>query len=327
MTQSFAKELRQTMADAERAQTHRAHAPAGFDEPTAYIPVPAARSLLACMKTTKLAANFGSDGRLRRVPKGEPAGSTITMSAAVAGSSRVAGAGARIFVLPDNRKAHAAGQNTLAMETVLSEFRTIESAVFGTVDIDSEGDAPTISLPVSGADMDMKNAIVKGVRFEIPRSERRRIDADQLVEEIEMSLALGIARVADEVLCTAILAAIDAANAAATAEGDPEPGPFSLGAAAARGLEFQELRALVGTDAIGATVTEGAQLRAAGIPAEMTPDMAPSLVGAFNRAGVIIADDISVHFERLGSAGRLAVTAWVNALPLVPDPSMFWTAS
>lgn len=311
---SLAQAIRETMADADQAQGLRAHTPAGMHEPTAYIPVAAARSMIATMKALSLPALFGADGRLRRVPGAAPAGTTVRLDAGVVAASRVAGAGAHVMVLPDKRKMHAAGAaGIIALESVKTEFRTIEAAVFGTVDIDVEGDAPVVALPVSGASMDMGQAITKGIRFELPRSERRRIDPEQLTEEISIALTLGLARAADEVLLSAIAATT--------------PDAFSLASAAAQGLAFDELRALVGTTGTGAVVGQDGAVRAAGIPAELTADMAGTIAGAWSRVGIIVGDDVSVHFERLGKAGALAVTAWATMLPLVPDPQKFWTVA
>lgn len=310
--QSFAAAIRETMAAADQAQTYRAHTPVGMQEPTAHIPVKAVRSLPASMKSFSLPALFGADGRLRRSPGAAPAGTTASFDASVVAASRVASAGAHVMILPDKRKAHAVGaMGLVALESAKTEFRTIEAAAFGTVDIDTEADAPIVEFPALGASMDMRQAITKGVRFELPRSERRRIDPEQLAEEISIALALGISRAADEVLLSAISTAA--------------PSAFSLAKAAAQGLVFGELRGLVGTVGAGAVIGQDGALRAAGIPAELTADMTGTIVGAWNRAGVIVCEDISVHFQRLGKHGAQAVTAWVTMLPLVPDASKFWT--
>lgn len=309
---NLAHAIREAMAEADKAQTHRAHTPPGMHEPTAYITTRPVRSLPASLNSFDLPALFGADGRLRRVPGAAPAGATIRLDAGVAVASRVARAGAHVMVVSDNRKAHAVGATGhVALESVNAEFRTIEAAVFGVVDIEAEGDAPIIALPVFGASMDMRQVITKGVRFEIPRSERRRVDSGQLADEISIALTLGIARAADE----ALMAAITATN----------PAAFSLGAAAAQGLQFDELRALVGAAGTGAVVGQDGALRAAGVPAELTGDMAGTLIGAWNRSGVAIGEDIPVHFERLGKAGELAVTAWVTVLPLLPNEAKFWS--
>lgn len=306
--------IREMMADTDNAQTHRAHTPVGMNEPTAYIPTRAARSLTVTMGTVSMPALFGKDGRLRRVPGAAPAGTIVTMDASVVASSRVAGAGAHFFVMSDNRKAHAVGANgAIALESLPVEFRNVEAALFGTVDIEAEDNAPVIDLPVFGASMEIhKNSVSKGVRFEIPRSERRRVQPDLLADEISIALSLGLARAADEVLLSAI-----ASNALQ---------PFTLARAVSRGLTFDELSALVGTEGTGAVAERGA-LHVSGINAEMTPDMPGTIVGAFNRAGVIIADDVRIYCERLGTSGHLAVTAWASFLPLVPDASAFWIAA
>lgn len=313
-TQSLAQSIRAMMAEADNAQTYRAHTPAGMQEPTAYIPTSAVRSMIATMKTFSLPALFGADGRLRRVPGGAPAGTTVSLDAGVVAASRVAGAGAHVLVLPDKRKAHAVGATgVIALESIPTEFRTIEAAVFGNVDIDAEGDAPIVDLPVFGASMDMRQAITKGIRFEIPRSERRRVDPEQLSDEISVALTLGLARAADDILLSAIAATT--------------PTAFTLAKPAAQGLRFAELRALVGTAGTGAAVGQDGALRAAGIPAELTADMTGTIVGAWDRVGVIVCEDVSVHFERLGNAGAQAVTAWATMLPLLPDANKFWAAA
>lgn len=308
---NLAHAIRETMASADVAQTHRAHTPLGMQEPTAYIPTRAVRSIPVNLSTFDLPALFGADGRLRRVPGAAPAGATIRLDAGVVAASRIARAGAYVTVVSDSRKARAVGATgSVALESVNAEFRTIEAAVFGTVNVDAEGEAPVVTLPVLGASMDMRQAITKGIRFEIPRSERRRVDPAQLADEISIALTLGIARAADEALIAAIIAS--------------NPADFSLGAVAAQGLQFDELRALVGSVGAGAAVGQDGSLRAAGVPAELTGDMAGTLVGAWNRSGVAIGEDVQVHFERLGKAGALAVTAWVTVLPLLPDAGKFW---
>ena len=310
------KTLQTLMDEAGRAQKHRAHQPVGMHEPTHYIAEPAVRSTIACLKTSKLPALFDKDGRLRRTPNAAPAGVTIKLDAGLVAGSRVANAGAHIVIYPEATKAHAVGRSeSIATESVPAYFRNIEAAAFGTVDIDAEADAPVIALPLLSAPIDWKSAAVKtkGVRFEIKRSERRRVEPDQLTAEIVTALALGLSRAADDVLLSALAAA------ALT--------PFTLAKAAAEGLLFDELRGLVGTSGAGATIGQDGALRAAGIATELTGDMAGTIVGAWNRAGVAVNEDVSIHCERIDLAGSLAVTAWASMLPLVPDTNKFWTVA
>lgn len=309
------KAIRQTIDETLRAQAYRAHTPDGMNEPTAHIPTPAARSLVACLSTASLPGLFDREGRLRRVPNAAPAGVTVKLDAGIIAASRVAQAGAHVVIFPEAIKPRTDDRRTVAVESFPSELRNIEAAAFGSVDVDVEGDAPVIPLPVLSAPIDWKSpaVVTKGVRFEIPRSERRRIDPDQLAAEILAALTLGLSRAADAVLLSKVTATA--------------PAPFTLAQAAAHGLVFGELRALAGTAGAGAAVGQDGVLRVAGVPAELTGDMAGTIVGAWNRAGVAINEDVSIHFERLGANGGLAVTAWASMLALLPDANKFWTVA
>lgn len=308
---SLAAAMRRLMEDAASAQAHRAHTPAGFQEPTAFFPTAAARSIVASLKTENLPALFNSDGELIRTPKAAPAGTTVKIDAGLVAGSRVAQAGAHVVAVPEAITPLRDPRGTIATQTIPKFFRTIQAAKFAAVDIDNEDDAPLIALPVLSAPIDWKTAKTFGVRFELPRSARTLIDPDQLSAEILAALTLGLSRAADECL----LAALGAETLA----------PFTLAAAASQGLKFAELRAIVGTNAAGASVGQDGQLRAAGVRAELTGDMAGTLIGAWDRAGVAVRDDLAIHFERTSLSGALAVTAWVGMLPLVPDPTKFWT--
>lgn len=310
---SLTSAFRALMDEAANALTHRSHTPAGMNEPTVHLSVPAARSLVACLKTENLPSLFDDKGNLRRTPDAAPAGTTVKFDAGLVAGSRVAKAGAHVLVFPDSIKPHISGRGDIILESIPTELRNIEAAVFSTVDVDSDDDAPTTFLPVFSAGIDWKDSIHKGVRFEIKRSQRRKIDPDQLCAEIVASLTLGLARAADEVLLSALRA-----KSLAT---------FSIARAAAEGLLFDELRGLIGTAGAGATVDQSGNLRAGGIASELTADIGETIVGAWNRAGVAINADVSVHFERLDTAGSLAVTAWASMLPMVPDSTKFWFVS
>lgn len=299
--------------EASQAQATRAHTPVGLHEPTVYISVPAARSTVACLKVENLPALFDKGGRLIRTPNSAPSGVSIKLDAGLVAGSRVAAAGAHVVVFPEAFTPRQDPSGTIAVERVPAALRNIEAASFGTVDVDSEADAPVIPLPVFVAAIDWTDSVAKGVRIEIPRSARRRVETEQLSAEIVASLTLGLARAADQVL----LAALAAAPLA----------PFTLAHAAAQGLAFAELRALIGTAGAGALVDQDGALRAAGITAELTGDVAGTFVGAWNRAGVAVKDDVSIHFERLDTAGSLAVTVWANMIPLLPDANKFWTVA
>jgi hypothetical protein len=305
--------IRDVMEETSKAPKVRAHTPHGMHEPTAYIPEPAARSLVACLKTESLPELFDKSGKLRRIPNSAPAGVVVKMDAALIENSRVANAGAQIVVCPDAVEPRGDARGTVAVESIPVDFRNIEAAAFGVVDVDTEANAPVVDYPTMGARIDWDQAVTYGVRFDIPRSNRRRIKPDQLCGEIIASLTLGLARAADDVLLSALAAA--------------GLTPFTLAKAAAQGLVFDELRALVGTSGAGATIGQDGVLRAAGINAELTGDMTGTIVGAWNRSGVAIKEDVTILFERIDAQGSLAVTCWAHMAPLVPDKNKFWVVA
>lgn len=129
---------------------------------------------------------------------------------------------------------------------------------------------------------------------------------------VARALALGVARVCDATLLSAIVA--------------NTPAPFSLAAAAARGLRFGELSAMSGTTAHGAAIGADGVLRVAGVNAEMTDVVAPSVIGAFGRAAVAVRDDIRVVIKRMSTQGDLEISLFVTIEPLIPTPD-FWVAA
>lgn len=328
---NLALSLRKLIDEADVAQKYAPHGLSADGEPRHMIAQPTVRSMVASLTTSHLPGLIGKDGRIVRTPKGAPAGVTLNMAAGLLAGSRIAHAGARVIVAPPAVELHPVGHTgVMVVERIPVALRNIEAARFGTVagggldgvtfatlDKDGaswdDGDAPVSSLPVFGAEIDWRASVSKGVRFEIPRSERRRVDPDQLCAEILASLSLGLARAADDVL----LSALDAASLA----------PFTLADAAAAGLHFDELRALIGTAGSGAVIGQDGALRAAGIAAELTAETAGTFVGAWNRAGVAVNDEITIYAERLGKAGGMAVTAWASMLPLVPDANKFFTVA
>lgn len=309
------------MRDADTAQPfrerHNSGLPAEYrhlgPEP-ARLPVSTVRGTTVSLTMSELPALFDKSGRLRRTPKGAPAGVSATLSGAVAAQSVVGWAGANILVMPHNLISHAVDKTgVVATQSVPVEFRLIGSAKFSAVDIDAEEEAPIVGLPVTSASMKWDDAITLTTRFEIPRSERRRHDPQDLESEIATAFALGVARAADETLISRILT--------------ESPTPFSLAKAATVGVRFDELRAIAGKSAAGTSIDANGTLRAAGIPAELSQDTEAVLVGAWDRAGIIVEDEVTVLFERLGKAGHLACTAFVRMIPLVPDETYFWTVA
>lgn len=303
--------LRTLIGEALRAQPYSLRERPGFPDDPVAIKQPLAKGLSAFLATETLPALFDEKGELVRTPKASPAATAIRLEAGLIANSRLAQAGAHVFVHADPTTARPTGLTGLVvMESKPVAFHTIEAAKFETVDVDSEADVTLSALPVSRANIDFEQAIAKAVRFELPRSARKDVDEELLCAEIVAAMTLGLSRAADEVLLTAIVATT--------------PGNFSMARAAAQGLKWGELRAIVGRSANGATVSEDGTLRAGGVPAELTADTASTIVGAFSRAGVAIGESVDVYFERTSKSGLLAVTAWASMLALVPDASKFW---
>ncbi|MCA8229887.1 hypothetical protein [Burkholderia vietnamiensis] len=153
------------------------------------------------------------------------------------------------------------------------------------------------------------NTKAYGVRFAVTRKDIKTYSG--LANAITHAMTHGLARTADAVLLGAIVAAA--------------PAPFSLSAAAAAAVRFGELRALVGTSGTGAAVGQDGVLRADGIAAELTPDMAATIVGAFSRSAIMIRSTVEVIAERVNIDGSMEFKAWAEFQPLLPDTSRFWT--
>jgi len=312
---SLASALRVLMTDAANAPTHRAHTPVGAHEPTAFIPIDATRSILACLSGDNLPGLFDAKGRLRRTPQAAPSVDELRMDAAIVANSRVVRAGAGLVIMPEITKAHAVGRTgDVVFEHTPGFVRHVDAAVWDTVDLDSLVSVPVSASPITSVAIDWNSAIAKTVRFEIPRKDRKSYgDQDKLCEEIIAAITLGLARAADEVLLSALSAA--------------PLTDFTLAKAASEGLFVDELRGLVGTNATGAAFAADGALRAAGVASELTPDMAGTIVGAWNRAAVAVRDDVDIIFQRTGNAGAMEIIAWVSMLPLIPVASKFWTVA
>ncbi len=249
-----------------------------------------------------------------------PAGQTFTLNTAIAAASRVAQAGA--VILPYQPAPVAIQTDTGLPASYLrpSSFRCVSAASFSLVakedpeDPDEPEAEPDVSaLPVLTAPIDMSDSASHAVHFVLTRKDRRDVPPELLDHEISVALALGIADLADRVLLEAIQATT--------------PTAFTLAKAAAKGLKFAELRALAGTVGTGAGVDAMGALRVSGVPAELTDQAAASYVGAFTRAGIAIHDDVRVISKRLNANSDQEITVYLNLLPLLPDPSMFWAAA
>lgn len=298
--------------EALHAQRMIGHTPKGLHEPTVYVPAPTKRSLIVPLQSTNIVGLFDKSGRLAHTPAGALAGEVVTLDSALIANSRVAQAGARVFVRKDGSKLHKVGNDFVATERASGRFVNVDAAEFVTIAFEDD-DAPTSPIPVYSADYEKEwaQSAMKAVRFEVKRSDRREVGAEEFYAELMTSLALGMARAADEVLLTAITATVPAA--------------YTPAAVAAKGLRFSDLRCLVGTNGNGSPAYADGFHRVAGIPCELTPDMAGTIVGAWDRVGVAVGEEADVVFERINGNGTLSATAWISMLPVVPDAGKFWT--
>ncbi|WP_082836035.1 hypothetical protein [Croceicoccus bisphenolivorans] len=246
--------------------------------------------------------------RATHFPIGREAGKNSKLSAALLEASRVAGAGARIIPVPEMNDGRVVNGETIFLRQTM-HFDLIEAAPFAPVADDA--DAPDSALPFFTAPIDIGETANLAFRVKLTRADRRAYEAGYLSDVALASICLGIARAADKVLLDAIAATTPAA--------------FNLGAAAALGFKFSELRALVGTASDGASVGQDGALRASGIPAELTPAIAGTVVGSFSRSAVAISERISLVAERANINGDLNLTCWANMEALLPMPGAFWT--
>lgn len=243
-----------------------------------------------------------------RVPVGTEAGKKTTFSSVLLESSRVSQAGARIILVNEADDAIGIPGGGIALQRRNAGYTLIEAANFAVV---PDGDElANSSLPIYRDLIDLETIPSLGFRVALSRAEQLAYEGGQLADSALASIALGIARAAD----TSLLSAIVAGN----------PAAFSLGAAAALGVEFAELRALVGTAGSGASVGQDGTLRAAGVLAELTPTIAETIAGTFNRAAVAVHEDIRLVAERTNKQGELILTCWVNMQALLPLPGAFF---
>ncbi|MBB3176250.1 hypothetical protein [Variovorax sp. Sphag1AA] len=297
-------------ASARRALGFHEHHTPGYDEPThVYATEPAVAGAF------RLSDVFPapSGDQLRELDSQStqrvPAGVTQTMSHVVMNASRVLQAGARLLPIADAPPAVQDG-DVIAWHKRAARFEVVTPAAFAIV---ADGDdAATSPLPLAGAEINLGDAASHAVSFTLTRREQKdRSDADAEFI-VARALSLGLAQLCDRVLLEAIVAST--------------PSAFTLGKAAAQGLRFDELKAICGTSAQGATVGAAGDLRVSGIGADLTDVIAPSIVGAFGRAAVAVNDEIRIVIKRTSIRGDMEITVFVTLEALLPT-SDFWVAA
>lgn len=303
-----------TLLDATRNQSgHHAH----YDATGAVrsvTPKPAASAQHHAMSAIELAAptqtlaHYFADTLPRSV---SDAGASVNLPAYLAAASRVVSHGATLIVQPEASDVVTGSDGTLAFQRRDVRFGVITPAPFAGV---PDGDELTASaLPLLTDALDLETIPTYGFQTVITRADARHFADGLLSSAAMLSIAMGLGRIADAALLDAVTAST--------------PATFSLGAAAAAGFNFSELRGLIGTSGTGASVDASGVLRAAGIEADLTSASAATVIGAFSRAAVVFSDRISFTAERINTNGDCTLTCWCNAQALLPQPGAFWVAA
>lgn len=291
---------------ASRQLGYADHTPVGYTEPTARIRKMAATngalSLRAALPEIK-----GTPSRPSVAATLRPAGEALTLADAVMANSRVLRAGAHLIALPEPRLIETGAAPALA-ETPAG-LRVLEPASFAAITLDGitgEGEVTASALAdiIATADLDRSAMTQHAFRVNLPRSAQKDIGAEQLTAETMHAIALGLGRAIDRQLIGTLVAAATAA--------------FVPGAAAAKGLHLEELAGIIGTTGTGATLDQG-HLYAAGIPAQLSADLAGTLVAAWSRFAVVAAPSVDILAERTDAAGGMTITAWIDLASLAPD--------
>lgn len=258
-----------------------------------------------------------AEGRVTRTPNAQPAGETITLTTAAAANSRVVRAGSALLPIVADITADTGEGYPVLMQSQ-NRFTVIKPAEFANLieetatgeEDDAEAEITATDLPFTSLDLDRGNIKQHAVRFEIPRRTLHIYGRDVIAAHALRGIALGIGRAVDNQLLTALSAAVE--------------GSFSVSAAAQAGLRFEELAAIIGTDANGISPPiEAGNLAVHGVIADTSADCTETFVGAFDRAGVWITPEIDMLIERRRDGG-LNLTCWLGLQAALPSPEYFW---
>lgn len=249
------------------------------------------------------------DGYLRSLTPATNTSERRTIQRAILANSRTVKFGANLIILPKETVASTAAGPILVERP--SGLVNITPAPFSAVD-DGES-VPDSEMPTTAAMIDREAGKQYAFSTTLKRSEIKQRGYDVLARELLTSITAGVARAVDRHL----LAAIAAAN----------PGSFDLAAAAASGVQFADLRGLVGTNGSGATVDASGQLRAGGIAAELTSAAEGSFVADWSTTAVAVHDSIDLLINRTSASGSVTITCWMTLHALVAGTGMVWEVS
>ncbi|EAW1172729.1 hypothetical protein S922_14070 [Salmonella enterica subsp. enterica] len=243
-------------------------------------------------------------------------GATASISESLALRSLVAQAGATIMPMGDVIQYPVGKTGVVATTKVNDKFVITLPGKYTMYQ-----DGKTINLddkPYLVATYDSNTAPAYGVGYKLTRQQMKHDFADDTVLiAVNRAIEDGLADLVDYVALSAI-------SSVATALTDTSFKTLAK-LSTARGLRFDELRALAGGELAGVEMASDGIVRACGVRAELTNQTSKTIIGTFSRVAVGIDDDIRVTVKRQLDAS-VEVIAWVNAQALIPDPSVFWMA-
>lgn len=254
-----------------------------------------------------------NDGRFTKTPTAVPANETVTIGSAALAGSVCAQAGAHLLEIVD-LKPHM-GNGAPVLEEVQNKFGVIRPADLHVIDLDASGDGDLTAsdLPTAWQTLDRDTLTSRGVRYELTRAQILDRGRDALAGDVLRAIAAGLGRAVDAEILGAIVAA--------------SPDSFNAASVAASGLRWGELAAVVGTNGAGVgTPIAAGEIHVQGVPAEISPAVSETVLGAFDRAACFVQPEVDVLVERT-RVGGLIITAWTAMQAAVPDTGAFWVAS
>ncbi len=305
---TYKNPLLEIISDAQRAMPHTVRHIPGIDEPQ-FLPKKAAS--LRTLTLNKTSVRVDKNGKIIVGGQSNLAGEEISIERAIFSGSRFAGVGGNLIFLPDHAAAIETGSGIVAMRQEPVSFSVVNPATLEEVADDAE--VTTSTLPVFVETIDRAGQKSFGVRFKLSRADQKARGEETTADELLCSIVTGLSRVIDKLTAEAILAT--------------NPEAFSLAKAAAAGVRFGELKALVGKDANGAEIRADGRLTAQGIEAELTDATDATLIGDFSKAAGVIGPDMTILVSRLNTAGDVHVTAWLSCDAVCPAAGKFWTVS
>lgn len=260
---------------------------------------------------------------LGALPSGTDAGKVSRLDTSIAAASAVLSSGAHLVVCDtaEENKPLSLGNGEIGWERRERRFDLIDRAPFTM--IAGDGDELVPHPPrITSRVIDTSGMKVIGARVELSRAAQRQFASEGVMAaEVLASFALGIGAALDKLYLDALLASL--------------PPAFSLAALAATGFDVPAARALIGTNATGASITAHGNLVAlalmsvtdGGIPARMTAAMAETLVLVPARSAIAIDAEIRIITQQTGKQGGLALTALASAIPVVDAGSAWQVAA